>query len=130
MKNKKPNEQGQVMLNMVFTVEGKPVSRSTGIRIFPSDFNAKTQKVSSKAKDSVRLTRRLEKIKGDFQDALDSYNGKLTAEIVGKMMDGTYSAKSDPRKIDFFEYVLAYYKDVLYAGGVPSLNSRFENSAL
>lgn len=121
VKNKKPNEQGQVMLNMVYTVDSKPVSRSTGIRIFPSDFDAKTQKVSPKAKDSVRLTRRLEKIKNDFNDVLESFDGRLTADIVGRMMDGTYSAKNDPMKIDFFEYALSYYKDVLWADGKGKL---------
>lgn len=108
IKNKKPNKEGKVALYLCYNINTTPVTITTDIFVKPDDWDSKTQTVKSKNPAAVRLNNQLKLQREKVDEQIMAYEGRLTADIVRKMLKGEFAQQNDPKKIDFIQYAIDY----------------------
>ncbi len=108
IKNKKPNKEGKVALYLCYNINTTPVTITTDIFVKPEDWDSKTQTVKSKNPAAARLNNQLKLQREKVDEQIMAYEGRLTADIVRKMLKGEFAQQNDPKKIDFIQYATDY----------------------
>lgn len=108
IKNKKPNKEGKVALYLCYNINTTPVTITTDIFVKPEDWDSKTQTVKSKNPAAARLNNQLKLQREKVDERIMAYEGRLTADIVRKMLKGEFAQQNDPKKIDFIQYATDY----------------------
>lgn len=108
IKNKKPNKEGKVALYLCYNINTTPVTITTDIFVKPEDWDSKTQTVKSKNPAAARLNNQLKLQREKVDEQIMEYEGRLTADIVRKMLKGEFAQQNDPKKIDFIQYATDY----------------------
>lgn len=108
IKNKKPNKEGKVALYLCYNINTTPVTITTDIFVKPDDWDSKTQSVKSKNPAAARLNNQLKLQREKVDEQIMAYEGRLTADIVRKMLKGEFAQQNDPKKIDFIQYATDY----------------------
>lgn len=108
IKNKKPNKEGKVALYLCYNINTTPVTITTDIFVKPEDWDNKTQTVKSKNPAAARLNNQLKLQREKVDEQIMAYEGRLTADIVRKMLKGEFAQQNDPKKIDFIQYATDY----------------------
>ena len=108
IKNKKPNKEGKVALYLCYNINTTPVTITTDIFVKPDDWDSKTQTVKSKNPAAARLNNQLKLQREKVDEQIMAYEGRLTADIVRKMLKGEFAQQNDPKKIDFIQYATDY----------------------
>lgn len=108
IKNKKPNKEGKVALYLCYNINTTPVTITTDIFVKPEDWDSKTQTLKSKNPAAARLNNQLKLQREKVDEQIMAYEGRLTADIVRKMLKGEFAQQNDPKKIDFIQYATDY----------------------
>lgn len=108
IKNKKPNKEGKVALYLCYNINTTPVTITTDIFVKPEDWDSKTQTVKSKNPAAARLNNQLKLQREKVDEQIMAYEGRLTADIVRKMLKGEFAQQNDLKKIDFIQYATDY----------------------
>lgn len=108
IKNKKPNKEGKVALYLCYNINTTPVTITTDIFVKPDDWDSKTQTIKSKNPAAARLNNQLKLQREKVDEQIMAYEGRLTADIVRKMLKGEFAQQNDPKKIDFIQYATDY----------------------
>lgn len=119
----KANSKGERTLYLQYNVNGVPASISTNISTVPSKewWDAKNQLLTSKNSNYTRLNNQLKKKRDVADEQIQSYEGRLTANIVRKILQGDYQPSIAGKTKDFVEYALEYNqnrynnKDISYS---------------
>lgn len=102
----KPN--GDVPVYVTYFINGKTVERSTDMFIPASQWDEQKQEVFG-IKDAARLNNKLAAIKRGYDEAVEKYDGLMTAEILRKLLDGeAVDGRPNPKKTDFIQYAFDY----------------------
>ncbi len=102
----KPN--GDVPVYVTYFINGKTVERSTDMFIPASQWDEQKQEVFG-IKDAARLNNKLAAIKRGYDEAVEKYDGLMTAEILRKLLDGeAMDGRPNPKKTDFIQYAFDY----------------------
>ena len=108
VRNNKPDKKGEVTISIIFSVNGKVVPRSTGIKVKSEQWNSKAQTVVNH-KDARRLNHQLDVIKRNYETIIDKYDGQLTHKILSKLLNGDIDCgQGNPKKVDFIDYATNY----------------------
>lgn len=107
----KPNKQGEVTVYLIYNVGSVTIPRSTGVKVQLSDWDIKKQQVRTKNPASARLNNILKLQRAKVDKQIELYDGVLTPDIVGQMMDGKFLSndKKNEQK-DFIDYAIKYNK--------------------
>lgn len=103
-KNQVP-KNGIVPVYITYSINGKVVSRTTDVKVhYEQQWDASNQKVV-KHPDANRLNNKLAKKKREFDERIETYEGVLTPEILGKLLDGeAVGGRQKAEKTDFIQY--------------------------
>ncbi len=102
-----PGTEGTLYIQ--YFVDGKYISRSTNIKLFDNQWDAKAQKVLSTHRDHIRLNNRLITLKSQYDNAILGYNGIVNERMVSDLLDGKAVSKEDkPEQTDFIQYALDF----------------------
>ena len=108
IRKKRINAKGEVPIYVSYFIKGKTIERSTDMFIPPTQWDEKGQKVVGH-KDSPRLNNKLAAIKRGYDEAIEQYDGLLTAEVLRKLLDGeAVEGRPNPKKTDFVQYAMDY----------------------
>lgn len=108
---RKRSGQDEQILYLRYFVCGKYVEHSTGIKLLPSQWDAKDQKVNNTNPEWKRINAELESMKVKFDNKILSYDGTLTASMLSELLAGELVEKKDLKKTtDFIAYSLEYNK--------------------
>ena len=105
---KRTNAKGEAPIYISYFVSGKTIERSTDVFIPVNNWNKTSQQVVG-MQDAKRLNNKLAAIKRGYDEAIENYNGLLTANIVRKLLDGdVVDGRPNPKKTDFVQYAIDY----------------------
>lgn len=108
IRRKRINAKGEVPIYVSYFIKGKTIERSTDMFIPPTQWDEKGQKVVGH-KDAPRLNNKLAAIKRGYDEAIEQYDGLLTAEVLRKLLDGeAVDGRPNPKKTDFVQYAMDY----------------------
>ena len=108
VRNNKPNKKGEVTISIIFSVNGKVVPRSTGIKVRSELWDPISQTVKGH-RDASRLNHQLDGIKRNYETIIDKYDGQLTPKILSKLLNGDIDCgQGNPKKVDFIDYAINY----------------------
>lgn len=108
VRKRRINAKGEVPIYVSYFIKGKTIERSTNVFVPPTQWDEQGQKVIVH-KDAVRLNNKLAAIKRGYDEAIERYDGLLTAEILRKLLNGeAVDGRPDPKKTDFIQYALDY----------------------
>ena len=108
IRKKRINAKGEVPIYVSYFIKGKTIERSTDMFIPPTLWDAKGQIIVGH-KDAPRLNNKLAAIKRGHDEAIEQYDGLMTAEILRKLLDGeAVEGRPNPKKTDFIQYALDY----------------------
>lgn len=105
----KPNKQGEVTIYLVYNVNSITIPRSTGVKILLADWDPDKQRVKAKNPAAARLNNILKQQRDKVDEQIAIYEGVLTPDVVGKMMDDKlHISNTQPDKIDFVKFAFEY----------------------
>lgn len=108
IRRKRINAKGEVPIYVSYFIKGKTIERSTDMFIPPTQWDEKGQKIVGH-KDAARLNNKLAAIKRGYDEAVEKYDGLLTAEVLRKLLDGeAVDGRPNPKKTDFVQYAMDY----------------------
>ena len=87
VRKRRINAKGEVPIYVSYFIKGKTIERSTNVFVPPTQWDEQGQKVIVH-KDAVRLNNKLAAIKRGYDEAIERYDGLLTAEILRKLLNG------------------------------------------
>lgn len=108
IRRKRINAKGEVPIYVSYFIKGKTIERSTDMFIPLTQWDEKGQKIVGH-KDAARLNNKLAAIKRGYDEAVEKYDGLLTAEVLRKLLDGeAVDGRPNPKKTDFVQYAMDY----------------------
>ena len=108
------NDQGVIHLR--YHINGRYVSRSTGMKVDTKLWDKKGQKIKGSSNPRINnITNQnnliLQEIKSSIDKQIHDYEGLLTYEVVGQILNGDLNTKEKLiKETDFIEYCQNLYK--------------------
>lgn len=108
IRNKKPNDKGEVVVYLQYSINSEVAPKTTKVWIKPDDWDKKRQEVKGKHPSSARLNNQLKDFKERVDKLISAHEGVLTIDVLRQMLSGEYAPAIDAKKIDFIEYAHSY----------------------
>lgn len=118
---KKPNAKGECSLYLQYTVDRKPVFRTTGIFLDPRDWDSGKQRIRPSTPDAARLNNILAAKKRRADELVEKHcreNGGMGADIMKQILEGVYEGSRRAGAIDFFQYAEDFFLRRFEAGDI------------
>lgn len=107
------NKVGKRILYLQYTVEQRPVFRTTGIPVSPSNWDSRKQIIRKSEPDAEKLNDLLHARKCNSDLLVERHcreGNLLTISTMKRILEGTYEPRMPAARIDFFQYAENLYK--------------------
>lgn len=106
------NKMGKKILYLQYTVEHRPVFRTTGVPVNPSNWDSQRQIIrKTPGADHLNDLLHARKCQADLLVERHCREGNvLTISTMKRILEGTYEARQSARHTDFFQYAENLYK--------------------